>query len=302
MFTSLAMIVALLIGLWMVLIVVVPMREEVVIERFGRYLKTLKPGFYVLIPLIDQVAYRQEIREQVLDVATQSCITADNVQVEMDGLVYLKVIDSYKASYGIEDYRSAAVNLAQTTMRSEIGKISLDNTFSERDNINERIVNEIDKASEPWGIKVLRYEIKNISPSDNVIHTLEKEMEAVRQKRAEITLSGAQKIARVNISEGDKQEAINLSSGERQKRMNEAEGRSQAIKLLAEATAQGTTRIAAAIKRPGGREAVQYQLLEQYLETFGEIVSSAKISVLPADIAYLKGVLKALSFNLKTDV
>ncbi len=299
MFTTVVVLLTVILVIFLKLFIVVPMREEVVVERLGKYLKTLRPGFHLVVPFIDRLAYRQETREQVLDVASQSCITADNVQVEMDGLVYLKVIDSYKASYGIEDYRRAAVNLAQTTMRSEIGKISLDNTFSERDAINERIVAEIDKASDPWGIKVMRYEIKNISPSHNVITTLEKQMEAVRQKRAEITISDADKISLINVSEGEKQQAINLSNAEKQKRINEAHGRSKAIKLVADATARGISRIAAAIQKPGGREAVKYQVVEQYVEEFGKIISSSKISVVPADVANLKGMLKSISQGLK---
>ena len=192
------------------LILIVPMREVCVIERLGKFRAVLQPGLHILIPFIDRVAYRHEIREQVLDIPAQSCISRDNIQFDVDGLVYIQVMDGAKASYGIEDYRRASINLAQTTMRSEIGKLKLSQTFSERDTLNETIVREIDKASDPWGIKVLRYEVKNITPSENVVQTLEKQMEAERQKRAEITLAQAEKESTINLSEGERQEAINL--------------------------------------------------------------------------------------------
>jgi regulator of protease activity HflC (stomatin/prohibitin superfamily) len=180
--------------------IIVEMREEVILERFGKYHDTLTPGFHFVIPFVDRVAYRQETREQVLDVPHQKCITKDNIEVDVDGLVYLKVMDSYKASYGINDYRLAAVNLAQTTMRSEVGKITLDDTFSERDAMNEAIVEELDKASNPWGVKVMRYELKDIQPAQDIVRTMEKQMEAEREKRAEITESSGERDARINVS------------------------------------------------------------------------------------------------------
>jgi len=219
--------------------IIVTMRENVIKERLGKYKDTLKPGFHFMIPFVDNAAYRQELREQVIDVPSQSCITSDNIQVDVDGLIYIKVVNSYKASYGIANYRNGAVNLAQTTMRSEIGKMKLDSTFSERDSLNEKIVKEIDVASDPWGIKVLRYEIKNIEPSKTIAETMEKQMEAERQKRAEITLSSGEKQSRINVSEGERQQAINLSEGDKQKRINEADGRAKEISLLASATAKG---------------------------------------------------------------
>lgn len=224
------------------LLLIVPMREVNVIERLGKFRAVLQPGFHFLIPFFDRVAYKHEIREQVLDVPPQSCISKDNTQLEVDGLVYLKVMDGKLASYGIENYRLAAVNLAQTTMRSEIGKLNLSQTFSERDSLNESIVREIDKASDSWGIKVLRYEIKNITPSRHVIHTLEKQMEAERSKRAEITLANAEKAAMINLSEGERQEAINVSEGQKQKRINEAKGTAYEISIVAKAKAEGIDR------------------------------------------------------------
>jgi regulator of protease activity HflC (stomatin/prohibitin superfamily) len=269
--------------------VVVSERENIVRERFGDFDRVLEPGFHLMLPVVHRSAYRHEMREQAIDVPPQSCITSDNIQVEVDGIVYLKVVDAKDASYGISDYRLSAINLAQTTMRSEIGKLKLDETFSERETINERIVKEIDKASEPWGIKVLRYEIKNIVPSQRVIDTMEKQMEAERQKRAAITMSTGQKEAAIAVSEGERTEAVNLSEGEKQKRINEAEGRAAEIRLLAEATAEGIRLVAEAIQRPGGAAAVQTQLVEQYIDELGTILSSAKVSVVPAGLANLKG-------------
>ncbi|ASJ98098.1 MULTISPECIES: SPFH domain-containing protein [Shewanella] len=271
------------------LLLIVPMREVHVIERLGKFRQVLQPGFHFLIPFFDRVAYRHDTREQVLDVPPQSCISKDNTQLEVDGLVYLKVMDGKLASYGIEDYRRAAVNLAQTTMRSEIGKLSLSQTFSERDSLNESIVREIDKASDPWGIKVLRYEIKNITPSHKVIHTLEKQMEAERSKRAEITLANAEKAAMINLSEGQRQEAINLSEGEKQKRINEAKGTAQEIAIIARAKAEAMTLVSEALALEGGNEAMNMQLKEQFINQLGKILNEAEISVVPAEMAKLEG-------------
>ena len=284
-----------LIALARKILVVVSERENIVRERFGDFDKVLEPGFHLLLPVVHRAAYRQEMREQAIDVPPQSCITRDNIQVEVDGVVYLKVVDAKDASYGIGDYRLAAINLAQTTMRSEIGKLALDETFSERETINERIVKEIDKASDPWGIKVLRYEIRNITPSQRVIDTMEKQMEAERQKRAAITLSTGQKEAAIAMSEGERKEAVNLSEGEKQRRINEAEGRAAEIRLLAEATAEGIRLVADAIQKPGGAGAVQTQLVEQYIEELGTILTSAKVSVVPAGLANLKGFFEGVS-------
>ena len=274
--------------LWNTLLIV-PAREEVLKERFGKFADVLQAGFHLLIPLVDRVAYRLERREQVIDIPPQSCITKDNIQVEVDGLVFLKVVDSYKASYGIANYKRASINLAQTTMRSEIGKLTLEQTFSERENINQSIVKEIDRASDPWGIKMLRYEIKNITPSRGVLETLEKQMEAERQKRAQITLAVADKEARINVSEGERQEAINLSEGDRQRRINEANGRSEEIALLATASAAAITAIATAIRQPGGALAVKMEVLEQFIEAFGRILEASDVSVVPAQLATLQG-------------
>lgn len=288
MWTFLLILIALGIFVVTKVFTIVEMREEVIKERLGKYNKTLKPGFHFLIPFVDREAYHQEMREQVIDVPSQTCITKDNIEVEVDGLVYVKVMDSYKASYGIGNYELAAINLAQTTMRSEIGKITLDDTFSEREQMNERIVREIDKASDPWGIKVMRYEIRNIRPSDNLIHTLEKQMEAERQKRAEITESTGTRDSRINESKGERQSAILISEAKRQKRINEARGKAKEIELVATATAKGVQRIANAIQKPGGELAVKTKLIEQFISQLGHIIEKSKVSVLPVETANLK--------------
>ena len=275
--------------------IVVRMREAIVVERLGKFRDVLAPGFHFIIPFFDRIAYRHETREQVIDIPSQACITRDNIQVSVDGLVYLQVLEPEKASYGIEDYRRASINLAQTTMRSEIGKLSLGQSFYEREQLNETIVREIDKASDSWGIKVLRYELRNITPSPNVVHTLEKQMEAEREKRAEITRASAQKEATINVSQGERQEAINLSEGERERRINVAKGRAQAISIVAEATAEGTRLIAAAVEKEGGASALKMQLVEAFIETFGEVTTKADISVVPLELAKIKGFFDGLS-------
>lgn len=280
--------------------VVIPMRHNVIRERFGRYAGTLGPGFHIMIPFVDRPAYTHEMREQALDIPPQSCITKDNIQVEVDGVVYLKVMDAKKASYGIADYRAASVNLAQTTMRSEIGKLDLDDTFFEREKINENIVREIDKASDPWGIKMIRYEIRNITPSNRVVDTMEKQMEAEREKRAAITVSQGQKEAMIQVSEGQRQEAVNLSEGNKQRRINEANGQATEIRLIADAQARGLQMVAEAIQKPGGELAVKTQLVEQYLKEFGEILQKAKVSVVPSNVASIRGVMDGVAHVAKT--
>jgi len=271
------------------LVLIVPMKEVCIIERLGKFRAIMQPGLHFLIPFIDRVAYRHETREQVLDIPSQSCISRDNIQIEVDGLVYIQVMDGAKASYGIEDYRRACVNLAQTTMRSEIGKLKLGQTFSERDTLNETIVREIDKASDPWGIKMLRYEVRNITPSANVIHTLEKQMEAERKKRAEITLAEAEKESTINLSQGERQEAINISEGDKQRQINEAHGFAKEIEILTQATAEGMNMIAKASISPGGDKAIKMRLLEQFIKQTTSILKTADVSIMPAEMAKLEG-------------
>ncbi len=275
--------------------VVVSQRHAVVKERLGKFQGVLKPGFHFMVPLLDRSAYTHDVREQAIDVPPQMCITKDNIQVEVDGIVYLQVMDPQAASYNVSDYRESAINLAMTTMRSEIGKLSLEQTFSERDKMNDSIVKEIDKDSTKWGIKVRRYEIKNITPSMAVVHTMEKQMEAERQKRASITTSTGAKEAKILVSEGEKQQSINLSEGEKQRRINEANGRAAEIRLVAEAQAKGTQEVADAIRAPGGELAVKAQLTEQYIQELGRILEGAKVSVVPENVARLRGFFEGLS-------
>ncbi len=293
--TTLAIILIVFLFVLKLAFIIVPNHQNVIKERFGKFQNVLEPGFHFLIPLIDKIAYRVDIREQFFDVERQNCISKDNIQISVDGVVYLKIFDSYKACYGIENYIRASTNLAQTTMRSEIGKLTLDQTFSERDNVNENIVKEIDRASDPWGIKVLRYEIKDITPSESMIATLEQQMEAERGKRADITIAEAHKQATINASTAERQEKINLSEGERTKRVNEAEGKAQEIRLIAESTAKGVDLIADAISKPGGNEAVAMQIKDHFIDEFGEIVQNAKVSVVPARLANIKGFFEGIT-------
>jgi regulator of protease activity HflC (stomatin/prohibitin superfamily) len=292
--TSITVIFLIILFILWKMFVVIEERHEGIKERLGDFKKVLRPGFHFLIPFLDKVSYLREMREQVIDVPAQSCITSDNIQVEVDGVLYLKIMDAKKASYGIEDYRRGCVNLAQTTMRSEIGKISLDHTFSERESINENIVKELDKASDPWGVKVLRYEIKDINPPAQVVDTMEKQMEAERDKRAAIIDSSGKRDYKINISEGEKQRSINLSEGEKQKKINLAEGKAKEISLLADASASSIRQIADSIKQNAGDKAVNLQLIEQYVEEFGSILHSANLTVLPTDLANLKGLFEGI--------
>jgi regulator of protease activity HflC (stomatin/prohibitin superfamily) len=282
------------------MVIIVAEREHVIVERLGKYQRTLRPGIYLLIPFIDRAAYTQEIREQVIDIPSQAVITKDNIQVSVDGLLYLKVMDAKKASYGIGNYMAASINLAQTTMRSEVGKITLGEIFSEREKVNANIIREIDKASDPWGVKVLRYEVKDIAPTHHVIETLEKQMEAEREKRAEITRATAEKEQLINVSMGKRTHAINLSEGTKQKSINEAEGRAMAIKLVADATARSLHMVRAAISTPGGAEAVKMRIIEQYIDQLGEVIDGNNVSIFPANLASLKGIVEELRGSTDT--
>jgi len=294
MFTGFTIAVLVILFILWRTMVIIPMREAGILERLGKFKKRLDPGFHVLVPFIDRVAYRHEMREQVLDIPSQSCITRDNVQVEVDGIVYLKVMDPEKASYGIGNYYDASISLAQTTMRSEIGKLDLDDTFSERERINENIVREIDKASGPWGIKFIRYEIRNITPSQHMMDTMEKQMEAERQKRAAITIATGMKESDVLVSEGVKQETINVSEGKRQQRINEATGRAREIQLISDAAAGGIARIADAIQKPGGQAALRMRMIEQFLSEMGKILEKSRLTVVPEGLANIKGFFEGL--------
>ncbi len=273
--------------------VVVPQQNAYVVERLGRYSGTLGAGFHVLMPFMDVIRYRHSLKEAAYDIPAQVCITRDNVQVGVDGILYLKVLNAERASYGISDYLFAITQLAQTTLRSEIGKIDLDKTFEERTNINMSVVAELDKASEPWGVKVLRYEIKNITPPHDILAAMEKQMRAEREKRAVILTSEGARDALINNAEGAKQETIKNSEARRQQQINEAEGQAQAILAVATATAEGIRRVANAMQDPGGAQAVQLRVAEQYITQFGQLAKESNTLVIPAnaaDVASMIGV------------
>jgi regulator of protease activity HflC (stomatin/prohibitin superfamily) len=263
--------------------VVVPQQSAYVVERLGRYHATLSAGFHVLLPFVDVIRYRHTLKENAIDIPAQVCITRDNVQVGVDGILYLKVLNPERASYGISDFVFAISQLAQTTLRSEVGKIDLDRTFEERTNINLQVVTELDKASEAWGVKVLRYEIKNITPPHDVLAAMEKQMRAEREKRAVILTSEGQRDAAVNNAEGEKQQVIKASEARKQQQINEAEGQAAAILSVSSATAEGIRRVADAIKQPGGFEAVQLRVAEQYVEQFGHLAKESNTLILPAN-------------------
>ena len=276
---------------------IVPQQSAYVVERLGRYSRTLSAGFHILVPFIDSVQYKHSLKETAIDIPEQICITRDNVQVSVDGILYLKVLDPQRASYGISDHRFAITQLAQTALRSEVGKIELDRTFEERTNINTQVVNELDKASEPWGIKVLRYEIKNITPPKDVLNAMEKQMRAEREKRAVILTSEGERDAAINQAEGEKQQAIKASEGKKQQQINEAEGAAAAITAIATATAEGLRKVAESTQIPGGYEAVQLRVAEQYIGKFGELAKTSNTLVLPANVADV-GSMLALAMNM----
>ncbi len=271
--------------------IVVPQQSAYVVERLGRYAGTLDAGFHILVPFIDVVRYKHSLKENALDIPAQVCITRDNVQVGVDGVLYLKVMNPERASYGIQDYHFAISQLAQTTLRSEVGKIDLDKTFEERTNINTQVVSEVDKATDPWGVKVLRYEIKNITPPSDVLAAMEKQMRAEREKRAVILTSEGQRDAAVNTAEGAKQEVIKASEARRQQQINEAEGEASTIMAVARATAEGIREVASAMQMPGGTEAVQLRVAEQYITQFGHLAKSSNTMIIPATTSDIGGMI-----------
>jgi regulator of protease activity HflC (stomatin/prohibitin superfamily) len=278
---------------------IVPQRSNYVIERLGKYSRTLDSGFHILIPFIDKVAYQHVLKEEVIDVERQACVTRDNIQVGINGVLYIQVVDAHKASYGINDYRYAASQLAQTTMRSVIGQTDLDKTFEERARINEIVVQALDEAAAPWGIKVLRYEISDIELPMSIKDALEQQMRAERERRAAIAKSEGERQAMINVSEGHKQEVINLSEAEKQKQINEAEGRAREIELIAEATAEGLGKIAQAIQQPGGQDAVSLRVAEQYVKEFGNLAKESNTLILPAQLADIGSAVAGLTEIIK---
>jgi regulator of protease activity HflC (stomatin/prohibitin superfamily) len=265
--------------------IVVPQQSAFVVERLGKYSKTISAGFHILVPGVERIAYKHTLKEAALDIAEQICITKDNVQVGIDGVLYLQVLDPARASYGISDYHFAISQLAQTTLRSEIGKIDLDRTFEERATINANVVQELDKASEPWGVKVLRYEIRNINPPADVLQAMEKQMRAEREKRAVILTSEGDRDAKINQAEGEKQRVIKESEANRQQQINEAAGEAEAILAVATATAEGLRRVAEAVSSGGGREAMQLRIAESYVAQFGNLARSTNTLVVPANLS-----------------
>lgn len=280
--------------------VVVPQQYAYVVQRLGRYHATLEAGFHILIPFIDVIAYRHSLKERAMDIQEQICITKDNVQVQIDGVLYLQVMTPERASYGISDYEFAISQLAQTTLRSEIGKIDLDRTFEERPAINAAIVHEIDKAAAPWGVKVLRYEIKDINPPQDVLAAMEKQMRAEREKRAAVLESEGHRDSEINKAEGQKQRVVKESEAKKQQQINEAEGRAAAILAVAEATAEGIRKVAQSLQTAGGERAMELRIAEQYLSEFGRIAKESTTVVLPANVSDL-GAMITLAKGMLTE-
>jgi regulator of protease activity HflC (stomatin/prohibitin superfamily) len=280
---------------------VVPQQSAYVVESLGRYNRTLDAGFHIVVPFWERIAYRHNLKEQAMDIPEQVCITKDNVQVGVDGVLYMQVLDARLASYGITNYQFAIIQLAQTTLRSEIGKIDLDRTFEERATINSHVVSELDKASASWGVKVLRYEIKNINPPADILHAMEKQMRAEREKRAVVLTSEGERDAKINQAEGEKQRVIKESEANRQLQMNQAEGQSAAILAVATATAEGLRRVGEALSGRGGMEAMQLRVAEEYVKQFGTLAREANSTlVIPANLSDIAGMIAMATSVVKS--
>ena len=282
-------------------LVIVPQKSAYIVERLGKYRMTLEAGFHIIIPFIDRLAYRLSMKEMAIDVPPQQCITKDNIMVDVDGVLYLQVMAPTKAAYGIDDYMFATTQLAQTTMRSEMGKLDLDRSFEERTTVNAAIVEAVDKASDPWGIKVTRYEIKNITPPRTISDAMEKQMRAEREKRAMIAESEGERQSKINRAEGERQQAIALSEGERARRINVAEGQAKEILLVAEAQAESIRKVAQALNEPGGLASVNMQLAQNYLNQFGHLAKTNNTMIVPANLSDVVGMLKACSQIVKAE-
>ncbi len=278
-------------------ICLVPQRKAYIIERLGKYSQTLGPGFHVLIPYLDRIAYVQDLREEAIEVPPQECFTKDNVRIEVDGIVYISVIDPVNASYGITDYRFAAIQLAQTTTRSVVGTMELDRTFEERDELNARVVGVLSEVAEAWGIRVHRYEVKNIVPPPTVRNAMERQMAAERDRRAVLASAEGEMRSRINESEGRMRETINRSEGEKQRRINEAEGRAQEILAVAKATAESIEKIGAALTRPGGVDATNLRLNQQLVDQLGHLASGDATVLLPSDLTAVDKMTSAISLG-----
>ena len=275
----------------------VPAQYEFIVERFGKYHTTMKAGFHVLFPFIDKVAYGQDLKEHTMDVPPQSCFTRDEIQVEVDGVIYMQVFDSAKASYGITDYRFAAVQLAQTTTRAIIGTLELDRTFEEREKISASVVRVLDQAAAKWGVKILRFEIRNLVPPESVRQSMEKQVTAERNRRAILESSYGAKQSLVNTSEGQMTELINMSEGEMQKRINEAQGKAEEILSIGIATAESITKVAQALKGSGGLEAMKLELGQKYISTLGQLKDGNRV-LLSGNLVNMNEMLEAMDLDL----
>ncbi len=283
---------------------VVPQQEAYVVERLGRFHKVLSPGLNILIPFIDRIAYKHTLKEIPLDVPSQVCITRDNTQLTVDGIIYFQVTDPKLASYGSSNYIMAITQLAQTTLRSVIGRMELDKTFEERDDINATVVASLDQAAISWGVKVLRYEIKDLVPPQEILRSMQAQITAEREKRARIAESEGRKIEQINLasgrreadiqqSEGEMQAAINESNGQRIAQVNRAQGEAEALRLVAEANADAIRAVAAALQNPGGNEAVNLKVAEQYVEAFGKLAKENNTLIMPANVADIGALVSA---------
>ena len=306
MFESMSFFVAMTIAVLVVLVlaktaVIVPQQSAYVVENLGKYSRTLRAGFHILLPFIEKTAYKHSLKELAIDIAEQVCITKDNVQVGVDGVLYLQILDPERASYGITNYEFAISQLAQTTLRSEIGRIDLDRTFEERGAINANVVSELDKASNPWGVKVLRYEIRNINPPSDVINAMEKQMRAEREKRAVVLTSEGERDAKINEAEGEKQRVIKESEANKQQQINEAQGQAAAILAVAEATAEGLRKVAMALCEEGGDAAMKLRVAEDYLEQFGKLGGRSNTLVIPANLSEISSMISLATTILDRD-
>ena len=298
-FIALGIVTALIISILYKTAVVVPQRMEFIVERLGKYRTTLQAGLHILIPFIDKVAYKRSLKEEPIDIAAQTCITADNVTLEVDGILYIQVINSKNSAYGIDDFHFATAQLAQTSLRSAIGKINLDRAFEARETLNGQVVKALDEAAVNWGVKVLRYEIKDIQPPRTVLEAMEKQMKAEREKRAEIARSEGDKQSTINRAEGDRAEAIALSEGEKMKQINEAEGKAREIILVADATAEGIRKVAESLSMPGGYEAANLEVAKSYVREFGNLAKENNTMIIPASLTDVASMVTAAMSTIK---
>ncbi|RKX88292.1 MAG: paraslipin [Spirochaetes bacterium] len=278
---------------------VVPARTALVVERLGKYSRTLNAGLHVLVPFLEKVRYKYNLKEVAIDVPAQDCYTQDNVKVRVDGVLYIQVVDPVKSSYGISDYQYATIQLAQTTMRSVIGKLELDKTFEERDQINGSVVQSVDIASDPWGVKVSRYEIQNIQVPQAILEAMEVQMKAERERRADIARSLGEMESKINRSQAFMEEVINISEGEKERMINVAEGRAQEIRSVAKATASSIRKIAEALEDVGGEEAAVLRISESYIEQLNGIAESNSKVILPVDLTNMGEVLANVKDMIK---